>query len=96
MPTVMSMHWPEVSPEQYEAARKEVNWENDKPEGGRLHVAWFAEDGFHVFDLWDSPQQFERFVNERLMPGVQKIGIQGQPKVQISESHAIYSPGPVV
>lgn len=92
MPTVMLMHWPEVSPEQYEAVRKEVNWENELPDGGKFHLAWFADDGFRVLDLWDSPQQFERFVNERLMPGVQKVGVQGQPNVQLSPSHALFIP----
>ena len=92
MPTVMSMHWPEVTREQYEAARKEVNWEGNHPEGAKFHVAWFSDDGFRVLDLWNTPQDFERFVNDRLMPGVQKIGIQGQPKVQLSESHAIFVP----
>lgn len=96
MPTVMSMHWPEVTREQYDAVRTEVNWEGEQPDGGRFHVAWFGEDGLHVLDLWDSPQQFERFVNDRLMPGVQKVGVQGQPNVKLSESHALYVPGPVV
>jgi len=92
MPTVMSMHWPEVSPEQYEAVRKEVNWEGNAPDGGKFHLAWFADDGFRVLDLWESPQQFQRFVDERLMPGVQKVGVQGQPNVQLSESHALFVP----
>ena len=92
MPTVMSMHWPEVTREQYEAARKEVNWEGNTPEGAKFHVAWFADDGFRVLDLWETPQQFQRFVSERLMPGVQKVGIQGQPNVQLSESHALFVP----
>lgn len=92
MPTVMSMHWPEVTPEQYDAARKEVNWEGNTPEGAKFHVAWFGPDGFHVLDLWDSPQHFENFVSERLMPGVQKIGIKGEPKVTIAESRAIFAP----
>lgn len=92
MPTVMTMHWPEVSPEQYEAVRKEVNWEGNTPDGAKFHVAWFATDGFHVLDLWDSPQQFQSFVDQRLMPGVKKAGVTGQPNVQLSESHALFVP----
>lgn len=92
MPTVMSMHWPEVSREQYEAVRKEVNWEGNTPAGAKLHVSWFADDGFHVLDLWDTPQDFQKFVDERLTPGVQKVGVQGQPQVSISESHAVFAP----
>ena len=42
------------------------------PQGTRFHVVWFAADGFHVLDLWDSQADFERFVERRLMPAVQK------------------------
>jgi hypothetical protein len=45
-----------------------------------------------VLDLWDSPQQFQQFVNDRLTPGVQKTGIESQPKVQIAEAHALFVP----
>jgi hypothetical protein len=92
MPTVMSMHWPEVTKEKYEAARKEVDWEGQPPAGAKLHVAWFAEDGFHVIDLWDSQADFEEFVGQRLMPGVYKVGIEGQPKIELTEAHAIFAP----
>lgn len=92
MATVMTMHWPEVTREQYERARQEVNWEGDVPDGAKFHVAWFAEDGFRVLDLWDSPASFDRFVQQRLMPGVQKIGIEGEPRVSLSEATAIFAP----
>jgi len=92
MATVMIMHWPEVKPNQYEEARRQVAWETNVPKGAKFHVCWFADDGCHVIDLWDSQADFERFANERLMPAVQRIGIQGQPKVQFAPAHAIFAP----
>jgi hypothetical protein len=92
MATVMLMHWPEVSLNQYEQARKEINWEGNTPKGAKFHVAWMAKDGFHVLDLWDSREDFEKFVQERLMPGVQKIGIKGEPKVEFEEAQAVFAP----
>ena len=92
MATVMLMHWPEVSLDQYEQARKEINWEGNVPKGAKFHVAWMAKDGFHVLDLWESREDFEKFVQERLMPGVQKIGIKGEPKVEFEEAQAIFAP----
>jgi hypothetical protein len=86
------MHWPEVTREQYEQARKEINWEGDVPKGAKFHVAWHEEDGFHVLDVWESPQDFERFAQERLMPGVQKIGIAGEPNVQLAEPYSVFAP----
>lgn len=92
MATVMLMHWPEVSKEQYEQVRNDVKWETDKPAGAKFHTAWFADDGLHVFDLWDSPQHFQDFVNSRLAPATQRIGIKSQPNVHISDAHAIFAP----
>jgi hypothetical protein len=92
MPTVMTMHWSEVSKEQYDRARREVNWEGQPAEGGKFHVAWFGSDGLHVVDVWESPQHFQRFAESRLMPVVQKIGIKSQPKVEFSETHAVFNP----
>lgn len=94
MATVMAMHWPEVTKEQYEEARQLVGWEREVPDGARLHVAWFAEDGFRVIDVWDSAEQFQSFVAARLMPGVQQIGIQGQPKVEFREAAGVFVPNP--
>jgi hypothetical protein len=92
MATVMQMHWAEVTREQYEAARREINWEGAPADGGLFHVSWFGKDGLHVTDVWESPQHFQRFAEQRLMPGVAKLGIKGQPAVEFSEAHAVYFP----
>ena len=92
MATVMLMHWPEVSLDQYEQARKEINWEGNVPKGAKFHVAWMAKDGFHVLDLWESREDFERFVQERLTPAAQRIGIKGEPKVEFEEAISIFAP----
>ena len=86
------MHWPEVSKEQYEAVRAAVNWEGNVPDGAKLHVAWFGDDGFHVLDLWDSPAAFETFSQTRLMPAVQQIGLEGTPRVAFGEVQSVFAP----
>ena len=93
MATVMLMHWPEVTKEQYEQARSEVKWETDTPKGANYHVSWF-DNGLHVLDVWDSQADFEKFSQDRLGPATQRIGIKGQPKVEFGEVHAIYAPNP--
>jgi hypothetical protein len=93
MPTVMYMDWPEVRPEQYDAALDKIGWERDIPDGAIFHVAWFDPDsGFHVVDLWESGEHFNRFVEERLMPGVREIGIEGEPKVRMTDAHRVFTP----
>jgi hypothetical protein len=94
MSIVMQMHWPEVSRDQYEQARKIVGWEVNTPKGAKYHVAFFAKDGFHVLDVWESAQDFNNFLETRLMPGIQRIGIKGQPNVEICEVQATFAPNP--
>jgi len=93
MAVVMSMEWPAITPANYEAIRKDVNWEGDVPSGAMFHVAAFTDEGMRVTDVWESAEQFNAFVASRLMPAVQAHGLPGQPKVQIHPAYAIFAPG---
>ena len=93
MAVVMIMEWDGVTVEQYEAARKLVNWEGDVAPGGLFHVAAVTERGLRVTDVWDSAEAFQTFVERRLMPGVKQLGIEGEPKVEIYPVHALFTPG---
>ena len=94
MPIVMNMRWQGVTAEQYDQARELVNWEGDVPDGAKFHVASFDGTGLRVTDVWASADDFNRFVEQRLMPGVQQIGIAGQPEVEITDAHRMFAPDP--
>lgn len=40
MAVVFSLRWAELTPQQYDAVRKAVRWEEDVPEGAILHASW--------------------------------------------------------
>ena len=92
MSVVMSMHWPEITVEQYENVRREVNWEGRVPAGAQFHVAWFGPDGFRVLDLWESGGHFQKFSEARLMPVVMKLGVSTAPQVTLTPAHAVFAP----
>jgi hypothetical protein len=94
MAIVMNMRWKGVTPEQYDAAREDVKWEVDSPVGAKYHVASFDDDGLLVTDVWDSAEDFNRFVEERLMPSVARLGIAGEPDVTIRDAHRTFAPNP--
>jgi hypothetical protein len=89
----MMMDWPGVTADEYDAVRELVGWERDAPAGGMAHVATLTADGLRVTDVWESAEDFQRFVDERLMPGVRQVGIAGEPNVEIFPNHALYIPG---
>lgn len=63
------------------------------PDGAILHVPWFVDGGLRVTDVWEAGDDFQRFVNSRLMPAVQEIGIEGQPRVDIRPLHSrVFAP----
>ncbi len=92
MKIVMIMKWDAVTTDQYEKLRKIVNWEGDHPKGAVFHVAGFDANGIRVTDIWDSADDFNNFVQTRLMPGTNEVGISGAPEVEIIPAHAIFVP----
>jgi hypothetical protein len=66
--------------DQYEAALARVHpSDGSLPEGQTYHAAGATDDGWIVVALWDSPESWERFREEKLMPGLQALGDAGFP-----------------
>ena len=93
MAIMMIMSWPGVSLDQYEEVKGLVRWEEDKPAGGVLHLTAHDGEGLRITDVWDSAEDFQRFVDDRLMPGVAKAGLAGEPQVEVYPLHDLYTPG---
>lgn len=92
MATVMLMYWREATSDQYEQVRAKVRWDEDVPDGAKLHVCGFGEDGMHILDIWESAQAFNTFFEERVGPAVAEVGIEGQPDVKFFPMHGIFAP----
>lgn len=88
----MLMKWDGIKPEHYEKLRKSVNWEGNVPQGAVFHVAAFGNNVIHVTDIWESEQELNAFIQNRLMPEVAKLGITNHPDVQTYPVHAIFAP----
>jgi hypothetical protein len=60
----------------YEAIQERLNTRTNPPEGGLFHTAGFDEQSgvFRIFDVWETREQGERFVNEQIMPLIQELG----------------------
>ena len=57
-----------------------------------FHIAAVTDGGVRVTDVWESAEAFDAFVRDRLMPGVKKLGIPGEPQVEILPAHAVFAP----
>ena len=62
----------------YDAIRRSLNVDTNKPAGLIVHRAGYTQDGtFRIFDVWESEEHCKRFLEERLMPIVQKRMAEG-------------------
>jgi len=44
-------------------------------------------------DVWESPDAFKTFSDQRIVPAVQKVGVSTQPKIEFQPAYNIYAPG---
>jgi len=58
-----------------------------EPEGRQFHAA-YGEDEVHMFEVWDSPEQFDAH-SDRLFAVIQGAGVAGTVNV-----HPLHSPRP--
>jgi hypothetical protein len=77
MAVLMRQTMPEgVSVDMLDAVTEEMGVRENPPDGLVVHVH-FEEDGrAQVVDVWDSPEAYQRFADERLMPAMQKVAEQ--------------------
>jgi hypothetical protein len=85
--------WPGFTAEQYDQLRDVVGWEREVPPGATLHIASFSPEGAHIVDVWESEEAVQRFIEDRVMPGAEQVGIPGQPEVRFYPVHALFTPG---
>jgi hypothetical protein len=81
MPVAVVQHWAEGGNDttSYDAIHERV-MASGTPDGFCMHAAGATPDGgFRIFEVWESQDHFDRFVEERLMPILREIGAGGDP-----------------
>lgn len=65
------MQAPGLNAELYDSVMENLGWaEGDTPTGFVSHYAAPTKDGWLVFDIWESQEDFESFAQERLGPAM--------------------------
>jgi hypothetical protein len=76
----------------YDRVQEALGARANPPAGGLVHTAGFDEHAgvFRIFDVWESQEAWEAFLNDRLMPIVRPMMEQGggrAPETHVYELH---------
>ena len=77
MAVVLMLELPGMTPEIYDAINERIGFPGTVPEGLETHIAGVEETGMRVVDVWESEEQFERFLQGKLLPAMGEIDEQG-------------------
>ncbi len=80
MAVAMYMHWPGVTSDQYDAVMAKLGIDANPPAGGVLHMATVTDDGIEVCDVWQTEQAFNGFLQQRLLPVVERARHHGRAR----------------
>jgi hypothetical protein len=47
--------------------------EGQAPEGCLIHSAGQSEQGWYIYDIWESQEHFQRFVEDKLRPAMESL-----------------------
>ena len=69
----------------YDGVQEKLGLEADPPEGLIFHSAGFGDEGvFRIYEVWETREQAERFLDERIMPAVNEM-TGGEPSPPVKQ-----------
>jgi len=91
MAVAMFMHWPGVTSDQYDSVMARLDLDSNPAAGGVLHVAALTDEGLEVCDVWQTEQAFNGFLQNRFLPIVNELGIEGEPRIRLVPLRNLYA-----
>jgi hypothetical protein len=88
----MLIEGPEWTQEQYEEINERMfgtSAPSSAPEGLIFHTAGHGPNGWRVFDVWESREHFERFLEEQVMPAAEEMGGPPMGEPEVYELHNV-------
>jgi hypothetical protein len=82
----------DLTAREYRAVMDELGVER-RPEGGiYLHLTTPTNFGYRIVEIWDAKENFDRFVERRLAPANEAIGVQRATEITVTPLHNFFAP----
>jgi hypothetical protein len=81
-----------LTAQEYRAVLDELGVET-RPEGGiYLHLTVPTDFGYRVVEIWDEKAGFDRFIENRLTPAAQAVGMDRETRITVEPLHNFFAP----
>ena len=77
---------------EYRAVMDELGVEQRPESGIYLHLTTPTDFGFRIVEIWDEEGKFDRFVERRLVPANQAIGLDRTTDIKVTPLHNLFAP----
>jgi hypothetical protein len=94
MAVAITMRWPGMTGDQYDAVMARLGLDANPAAGGILHVAVVTDEGVELCDVWQTEQAFSSFLEQRMFPVISELGIGGEPEIRVVPLHNLYAADP--
>jgi hypothetical protein len=92
MTVVSTLDIAELTAAEYRRVMDELGVEK-RPEGGiYLHLTTPTEVGFRVVEVWEEKEGFDRFVEQRLAPASEAVGLEHSMEITVTPLHNFFAP----
>jgi hypothetical protein len=92
MTVVSTLDVADLTAREYRAVMDELGVEQH-PEGGiYLHLTTPTDFGYRIVEIWDERQNFDWFVEHRLAPANEAIGLKRETAITVTPLHNFFAP----
>jgi hypothetical protein len=78
--------------QEYRAVMDELGVESRPENGIYLHLTTPTDFGFRVVEIWDEKQGFDQFVEHRLTPAGEAVGLEREMTITVTPLHNFFAP----
>jgi hypothetical protein len=90
--TVVSIDITDLTAPEYRAVMDELGVEQRPESGIYVHLTTPTDAGFRVVEIWDQKENFDRFVERRLVPANQALGLDRATEITVRPLHNLFAP----
>jgi hypothetical protein len=82
----------DLTASEYRAVMDELGVERRPEAGIYLHLTTPTDFGYRIVEIWDEKENFDRFVEHRLVPANEAVGIDPATEITVTPLHNLFAP----